>query len=74
MPPSQLLRVIQNLASLSVPDNAIQKFSPSLHAPNGIAPVPAGNVPIGVRSDAFHNDTLRPPAFVTSIRSPSNAA
>lgn len=48
----------QNRASLFVLASVIQKFNPSLHAPK--AAPPDENVPIGVRSDAFHNETLPP--------------
>src|SRR5207244_3715673 len=47
------------------------KFSPSLHAPKPVPPL-VENVPIGERSDAFHNETLL--GFATRMRSPSNAA
>ena len=48
----------QNRAILFVLASVIQKFNPSLHAPKAAPPV--DSVPIGVRSDAFHNDTLPP--------------
>src|ERR1041384_2367259 len=57
-----------------MPGRVIQKFNPSLHAPNGRVPVPVENVPTRVKSDAFHNDTLSPVKLATNMRSPSNAA
>jgi hypothetical protein len=48
----------QNRASLPATGIVIQKFSPSLHAPSGLLLVE--NVPIGVKSAAFHSDTLGP--------------
>src|SRR4029077_6734586 len=47
---------------------------PSLHAPVGFVLAPVGNEPIGVRSAAFHIDTLFPTLLVTRTRCPSNAA
>src|SRR5947207_9598273 len=64
----------QKRASLSAPLRVIQKFKPSLHAPNGPESAPVEKEPSGVRSAAFHKDTLLPLKLVTSMRSPSNAA
>ena len=40
--------------------SVIQKFRPSLHAPAGQVAAPVEKVPSGVRSAAFHNETLLP--------------
>jgi hypothetical protein len=56
------------------PFNAIQKLRPSLQAPIGVVVAPVLTEPSGVRSAAFHSETLSPKMLVTSIRSPSNAA
>ncbi len=41
-----------------MPISVIQKLVPSLHAPNGMLPLPVEKLPIGVRSAAFQSDTL----------------
>ena len=64
----------QNRASWFVLLSVIQKFTPSLHAPNGMVTLPVEKTPIGVRSADFHSDTLLPKKFVTRIRWPSKAA
>lgn len=53
--------------------NAIQKLRPSLQAPSGPVAEPVLNEPSGVKSVAFHSETLLPFVFVINIRSPSNA-
>src|SRR6185295_7653002 len=63
----------QKRASRFDPERDTQKFSPSLHAPYGFVDDPVETVPIGVKSDAFHSETLLPLRFAVSIRSPSNA-
>jgi hypothetical protein len=50
-----------------------QKLMPSLQAPRGRVFVPVANEPSGVRSVAFHNDTLSPVKFVARILCPSKA-
>src|SRR5258708_29107214 len=60
----------QNRTTLPFPVSVIQKFTPSLQAPNGL--FTKKNVPIELRSVACHIETLS--AFVTRMRSPSNAA
>jgi hypothetical protein len=73
--PSSLPPALQKRARFE-PLSVIQKFRPSLHAPNGIIDEPADEPAevklIWVRSEAFHSDRL-PPSFVTRMRSPSNA-
>jgi hypothetical protein len=64
----------QNRASFPVWFNVIQKLRPSLHAPAGVLLAPVLTEPRGLRSAAFHSDTLSPLRFVTSMRSPSKAA
>src|SRR5262245_35918333 len=66
----------QNLASWPGEFSSdTQKLMLSLHAPYGVLPCPdTGKEPNGLKSAARHSDTLAFPAFVTRIRSPSNAA
>src|SRR4030095_9178521 len=63
----------QNRASKSAPASAIQKLRPSLQAPNGWVSAAVLTEPRGVKSVAFHSETLLLMMFVTSMRSPSNA-
>src|SRR6185369_4072183 len=52
----------------------IQKLRPSLQAPFGKLFAPVLTKPSGVRSAAFHSETLFARGLVINIRSPSNAA
>jgi len=52
----------------------IQKLRPSLQAPYGPMDESVKTPTIGLRSAAFQTERLLPLRFVTSMRSPSNAA
>src|SRR5262249_37840361 len=62
----------QNLASCAVPLKVIQKLRPSLQAPSGNVPTSVERKPRGLKSAAFHRDTVLE-MLVTRTRSPSKA-
>lgn len=52
---------VQNRASLPGVVSRIQKLRPSLQTPDGPVAGPVPTEPSGLRSAAFHNETLSPP-------------